>query len=140
VDDDIEDIWADVRAPARPKRYQGQRLQTDGKCHVIVSYHDNKSKILPLCLNVAKHSPTGFEWGYDGSGPAQLALAILCDHFGHGKIANERALRLHQLFKVKCVAKFPHTSWTMDGNVVEKHVQDIESQLGDQAPTEEKAP
>ena len=28
------------------------------------------------------HSPTGFEWGYCGSGPAQLALALLADHLG----------------------------------------------------------
>ena len=28
-------------------------------------------------LKVRNHSPTGVEWGYPGSGPAQLALAIL---------------------------------------------------------------
>lgn len=28
------------------------------------------------------HSPTGFETGYGGSGPADLALSILADHFG----------------------------------------------------------
>lgn len=28
-----------------------------------------------------KHSPTGFEWGYGGSGPAELARCILIDHF-----------------------------------------------------------
>lgn len=26
-----------------------------------------------------RHSPTGFEWGFGGSGPAQLALALLAD-------------------------------------------------------------
>jgi hypothetical protein len=35
--------------------------------------------ILPLqdSLKVSNHSPDGFSWGYEGSGPAQLALAIL---------------------------------------------------------------
>lgn len=28
------------------------------------------------------HSPDGFEWGYNGSGPADLARCILLDHFG----------------------------------------------------------
>jgi hypothetical protein len=28
-------------------------------------------------LHLVQHSPTGFEWGYDGSGPADLALSIL---------------------------------------------------------------
>lgn len=34
-------------------------------------------KVLPLCLQYVDHSPTGFEWGYYGSGPSQLAFAIL---------------------------------------------------------------
>jgi hypothetical protein len=29
-----------------------------------------------------RHSPDGFNWGYTGSGPADLALAILTDAFG----------------------------------------------------------
>jgi len=32
---------------------------------------------LPLYLDEVNHSPTGFEWGYGGSGPAQLSYAIL---------------------------------------------------------------
>lgn len=28
---------------------------------------------------VVDHSPTGFSWGYYGSGPAQLALALLLE-------------------------------------------------------------
>jgi hypothetical protein len=33
-------------------------------------------------LDLWNHSPTGFEWGYAGSGPSQLALAMLADHLG----------------------------------------------------------
>lgn len=29
-----------------------------------------------------RHSPTGFAWGYGGSGPAELARCILIDHLG----------------------------------------------------------
>jgi hypothetical protein len=29
--------------------------------------------------HITLHSPTGFAWGYHGSGPADLALSILCD-------------------------------------------------------------
>lgn len=32
--------------------------------------------------DLRNHSPTGFAWGYGGSGPAQLALAILVHHLG----------------------------------------------------------
>jgi hypothetical protein len=46
-------------------------------------------------LDLRNHSPTGFAWGYSGSGPAQLALAILCHALG----SDERALGLYQAFK-----------------------------------------
>ena len=31
--------------------------------------------------HVVHHSPTGLEWGYGGSGPADTALSILADYF-----------------------------------------------------------
>lgn len=33
-------------------------------------------------LKIQNKSPTGFQWGYGGSGPAQLALALLLDVVG----------------------------------------------------------
>lgn len=49
------------------------------------------------------HSPTGFEWGYGGSGPADLALNILLK-FG---LSRDEAYRLHQDFKWKFVGALP---------------------------------
>lgn len=46
-------------------------------------------------LKLFNHSPTGFECGYAGSGPAQLALAILLA----AGVTERRAVRLHQRFK-----------------------------------------
>jgi hypothetical protein len=46
------------------------------------------------------HSPTGFEWGYGGSGPADLALNIL-----GAFVAPPLAWRLHQRFKFDFIAK-----------------------------------
>lgn len=47
---------------------------------------------LDLRLELRNHSPTGFDWGYCGSGPAQLALAILAHHCD----SDEEALELYQ--------------------------------------------
>jgi hypothetical protein len=55
-----------------------------------------------------KHSPDGFEWGYDGSGPAQLALAMLADYFGHCDILPTLALQFYQNFKRQFIATAPH--------------------------------
>ena len=52
---------------------------------------------------VFNHSPDGFAWGYHGSGPAQLALAILL------RVGVERAtaVRIHQHFKREHIAPLP---------------------------------
>jgi len=55
------------------------------------------------------HSPTGFEWGYGGSGPAQLALALLADHLRN----DEAAVTFHQDFKFEVLAKLPYHGWTL---------------------------
>lgn len=55
----------------------------------------SKREITPReSLELRNHSPTGFEMGYAGSGPAQLALAILLDACGPSL-----ALRWYQDFK-----------------------------------------
>jgi len=48
------------------------------------------------------HSPTGFEWGYPGSGPAELARAILSDF--HGRLAEPYE---YQRFKRQVIARIP---------------------------------
>lgn len=52
---------------------------------------------------VFNHSPDGFAWGYGGSGPAQLALAILLNE----GIEPKRAVALHQEFKFEVIAGLP---------------------------------
>jgi hypothetical protein len=72
------------------------------------------------------HSPQGFEFGYGGSGPAQLALAILAHHFrsrlkdpgsATRATADERAVRYHQDFKNLVISRVEgdHFSITTEG-------------------------
>lgn len=49
------------------------------------------------------HSPDGFAWGYAGSGPAQLSLAILLE----AGCSDEQALSHYQEFKRTFVATEP---------------------------------
>nr|WP_049981021.1 DUF6166 domain-containing protein [Halolamina rubra] len=53
-------------------------------------------------------SPSGFEWGYGGSGPAQLAIAILAHAYD-----DEFAREWCQEFKRDVVAGLPENSWTL---------------------------
>jgi len=57
---------------------------------------------LDLRLDLANHSPTGFNWGYQGSGPSQTALAILAHEKG-----DEFALQWYQTFKREVIAALP---------------------------------
>ena len=52
------------------------------------------------------HSPDGFNWGYSGSGPAQLAYALLLEVTDDG----QTALRYYQDFKWDVIANLP-TAW-----------------------------
>lgn len=65
-------------------------------------YVDGMRLDLAESLAVWNHSPTGFAWGYGGSGPAQLALAILL-RFAEPDVA----VQLHQRFKADHVAHWP---------------------------------
>src|SRR5262245_26367929 len=51
-----------------------------------------RGHLLSARRDLFNHSPCGFEWGYGGSGPAQLALAILCKVMHD----DERAVQLYQ--------------------------------------------
>lgn len=78
-------------------RIEGQRDDETGQLFVLV---DGRALSPARSQHVWNHSPTGFESGYGGSGPAQLALAILLA----AGLSNERACHLHQAFKWEFIA------------------------------------
>ena len=53
-------------------------------------------------------SATGFEWTYEGAGPAQLALALLADHLGD----DDAALAQYEAFMRAVVAELDN-SWEL---------------------------
>lgn len=100
----------------------GGELDVRGK--VFVWRYDGLNRF-PLAQRqeVINHSPDGFEWGYHGSGPAQLALAILVDFFGRDVTS---ATRLHQLFKQKVIARFGCSMpWSLTREEVSMHINNI---------------
>jgi hypothetical protein len=102
------------------KIYRGWRM-ADGT-HVKIVLPDGELRRLPLRLDLDNHSPTGFEWGYAGSGPAQLALALLADATRHD--ATARAL--HQSFKFKIITPLARDPpWEMTDDDVIRHAAAI---------------
>ena len=83
---------------------------TPGECHSIIVEIDGQPsyRLRPTTsLKLRNHSPDGFNWGYGGSGPAQLALAILLDHFSDAQNPRDAALWLYQRFKWAVIARLP---------------------------------
>lgn len=88
--------------------YRGYRLGEFG--HLVVTAGDRR--LLPdLSLTFRRHSPNGFEWGYSGSGPAQLALAILLDWTRN----SADAISQYQAFKEKFIAPAPKEGFRITG-------------------------
>jgi hypothetical protein len=80
--------------------------------------------------DLANHSPTGLEWGYGGSGPAQLALALLADRYPDGA-----ALAHYQWFKNDVVAGLDGDDWTLPVDAVDEFLTD--EQVADATPSTE---
>ena len=67
-------------------------------------------------------SRNGFEWGYEGAEPAQLAFAILAHHWRD----EARALRHHDAFMRGVVANFGN-EWEISGAEVEAAVAALDA-------------
>ena len=104
--------------PAR-LTFAGERMA--GNTRVTVTQGGQPSRELPLHLAIRAHSPTGFEWGYAGSGPAQLALALCVEVVGR-----DRAERSYQRVKDRLVATIHDDAWMMSGARVLQVVDEVE--------------
>lgn len=105
--------------------YRGWRTD-NGDCRVTVQAEGKLPRRLPMRLDLFNHSPTGPEWGYAGSGPAQLALALLA----HVLQDDERAVRLHQRFKFAVIAPMPRDAsyrWEFTSDDILARVAEIEA-------------
>jgi uncharacterized protein DUF6166 len=89
-------------------RIRGYRNnQRGGACLVTVVDELGDEKVLPPAVispkHEVRHSPDGFQWGYAGSGPAELARAILVRVIEGDDRA--RHPRCYQLYKADVVQR-----------------------------------
>jgi hypothetical protein len=73
-------------------------------------------------FDLARFSPMGFEWTYEGDGPRQLALALLADHLGD----DARALALAEAFMRQVVTELDN-AWLLTGDDIDAALRGIES-------------
>lgn len=89
-------------------------LRVPGEPNMVLLWDKGAGSELDPRHDLWNHSPSGFEWGYGGSGPAQLALALLADALGDDGLA----VRLHQAFKREIVRAIKGPFWAMSEDFI----------------------
>jgi hypothetical protein len=91
------------------KLFQGRR--TAQGCLVTVN-----GQPLPSTFQQWRFTADGFEWGYDGTGPSQLAFAILVEHFGD----EYKALKSYKIFRDQVIAEITEDEWNFEDSVIDR--------------------
>ena len=105
------------------KRYSGIKLNPVGgaSSDIMVTVHEQFEgrKFLPIgdLKHRIYHSPSGFNWGYAGSGPADLARSILWDHLG-----KEPPHVLYMAFKEQFVAGWKD-EWEINSREIQSWIK-----------------
>lgn len=106
------------------KRFKGEPNPPNqgGPCDVYVVHEDGYMDELDKYLDEVNHSPSGFAWGYGGSGPAQLAFAILAEMFD-----TQTAHTYYQDFKKEVISSLDQdASWTLTADWINEWYENKE--------------
>ena len=106
------------------KTYSGVR--TASGCAVTVTDAHGCRSLDPR-FDLRTHSPDGFEWGYGGSGPAQLALALTADVLGDA----EAAFGVYQRLKFRVVGRLPAEGWTLTAEELADTIRTLQAAGGE---------
>lgn len=113
---------------SKETEYTGMRV--DGRA-VVLNLTERRRLDPDRSLDVVRHSPSGFEWGYGGSGPAQLACALLLDYYDDAAFAREH----YQAFKNAVVSGLacdgPDDAWHLTGAEIKAA---LETDRGERVP------
>ena len=99
--------------------FKGRKTETD---RIVEVEQNGNVSLLPLepSLEIANHSPDGFNWGYNGSGTTQLALGILYEVTGDAELAGN----YYPFFKSDHVSRWGEV-WEMSESEVRRWLRDV---------------
>ena len=101
------------------KVFKGRKTETN---RIVEVEQNGNVSLLPLgpSLQIANHSPDGFNWGYDGSGTTQLALGILYEVTGDAELARN----YYPFFTSDHVSRWGEV-WEMSESEVRRWLRDV---------------
>jgi hypothetical protein len=117
----------------RRKLYIGERLAAAAGGGLAVTVRTGETE--EALKHYVLHSPDGFEVGYSGSGPSDLARCILIDYFGGEAAGGEdeadrlvAVSRRYQVFRDDVIAGLSREkSWQITGDQIAAWLRSVES-------------
>ena len=96
----------------------------------IVEKRPDQEQLTPdRSLELANHNPSGFEWGYSGSGPAQLALVPLLDYTDDEDVALVEYMKFETEVVSQLECTEPDSCWRLTGREIEAALHEITDEL-----------
>lgn len=92
--------------------------------------HEDVAPLNPR-TDIRNHSPSGMSWGYMGSGPSQLALAILADHMKD----DVKAEKYYMQFKAEVISKITDDAFVLSNEKVQTWINRHERLLANESKT-----
>jgi len=107
--------------------YSRWRREENGDANLydeqVFAVREGRVRPLEPRFDLANFSPDGLSWGYGGSGPSQLAVAMLMEVLGDWN----RVAPLWGRFCDRFVARLPRgANWTADGGDILAIAQEME--------------
>ncbi|MFC6987681.1 DUF6166 domain-containing protein [Haloplanus sp. GCM10025708] len=119
----VQDASERWQASADCVEYVGMRV--DGTPVVLnLTAHERLSP--NRSLGLVRHSPAEFDWGYTGSGPAQLACALLLDYTDNETVAQQHYIQFHNDVVSQLVCDGPADCWHLTGEDIEAALAEFE--------------
>lgn len=115
----------DERCQASTDRVEYVGMRVDGT-PVVLNLTAHERLTPNRSLGLVRHSPAGFDWGYVGSGPAQLACALLLDYTDDETAAQQYYIQFRDAVISQLVCDGPADCWHLTGDDIEAALAEFE--------------
>jgi hypothetical protein len=119
----VQDTNERCQTNADRVEYVGMRV--DGT-PVVLNLTEHERLAPDRSLDLVRHSPAGFDWGYTGSGPAQLAFALLLDYTDNETVVQQHYIQFRNEVVSQLACNGPADCWHLTGEDIEAALAEFE--------------
>ena len=112
----VQDANERCQSNADRVEYVGMRVD---ETPVVLNLTEHERLTPNRSLDLVRHSPAGFDWGYTGSGPSQLACALLLDYSNDETVAQQHYIQFRNEVVSQLACDGPADCWHLTGSGIE---------------------